>query len=466
MKIMMIDELKKTIKKFNMLEYGERVLVGVSGGPDSVGLLYVLIELSREFKLSLNIIHFNHNIRKRESKKEEEFMQRLSDNIGIPLIIEQLDVLKHVEEEKLGIEETSRNLRYAELTKLVSKLGVKKVALGHTASDQAETVLMRILRGSGPAGLSGIPAVRPLTENVKIIRPLINIFKYDILNYLHDNKISFCIDSSNNSSVYFRNKVRLKLLPYLERNFDKNVARKLLNISDILREENEYLNSVTDKAVKYIVTKKGNKISIDFRGLLKYNKYLRRRIIHRVLEGKTTLKNIDAVIEFAEAAGTGAKISLPGYIVKKDYKELVFAEPVKKKVIEEFSYKLKFPGRTKITQLSLGISTGILRKNPVFGGDRYTVYFDAEKIDANGLIIRSRRKGDRFRPFGSSGSKKLKDFFIDEKIPVDKRDEIPLLVSRNEILWIPGIRQANNARITGSTRKILKVKINGKVNNK
>ena len=199
---------------------------------------------------------------------------------------------------------------------------------------------------------------------------------------------------------------------------------------------------------------------------MKYNKYLRRRIIHRILEGKTTLKNIDAVIELAEAASTGAKISLPGYTVEKKYRELVFAEPAKKKVVEEFRYELKFPGRTKITQLSLDISTGILRKNPVFGRDKYTVYFDAEEIDSNGLIIRSRRKGDKFRPFGSGGSKKLKDFFIDEKIPVDKRDEIPLLVNRNEILWIPGIRQADVSRVTGSTRKILKIKINGKVNNK
>ncbi len=459
---MIKEELKKTIARHNMLKSGDKVLVSVSGGPDSVCLLYVLNSMATEKDLTLNIIHFNHNLRKRESDKEEEFMRGVSDKLNIPIIIQQLDVMKHMEENKLGIEEAARNLRYAELTKLVGKLGINKVAMGHTASDQAETVLMRILRGTGPEGLSGIPAVRPLTEDVKIIRPLINIFKYDIVGFLQDNRISFCIDTSNNKPIYFRNKVRLKLLPYLERHFDVDVARKLLNVSDIIREENDYLNKVTDRAMGYIVTHKNKKISIDFRKLLKYNKFLRRRIIYRILEGKTTLKNIDSVIEFAEAAGSGIKLSLPGYVVKKDYRELVFSPPGEKKNKRAFRCKLKFPGKTKLRGMPVEFSASIKRKKPVFGKDKNTVYFDAEEIDTSDLTIRSRREGDRFRPFGGNGSKKLKDFFIDEKVSSDMRDEVPLLVSRNEILWVVGMRQAEDGRVTGSTKKILEVKVNNK----
>ncbi|MDH5174954.1 MAG: tRNA lysidine(34) synthetase TilS, partial [Elusimicrobiota bacterium] len=217
---MVFPKVKKTIEKYGMFSPGDRILVAVSGGPDSVCLLHILDRFRKEMGLSLHVAHVNHGIRKRESKREEKFVTHLAGRMGLPITVKSLDVPSYARKKKLTVEEAARDMRYSVWERLAGKLNAKKIALGHTASDQVETVLMHLLRGSGPQGLSGIPPLRKLGSAV-IVRPLIKISRDEILGYLKQNNLKFCLDSSNRKTEYFRNKIRLKLLPLLRKNYNR-----------------------------------------------------------------------------------------------------------------------------------------------------------------------------------------------------------------------------------------------------
>jgi len=457
---MLIERVEKTVKKHGMLRDGNRVIAAVSGGPDSVCLFYVLLELKKKYKFQLHVVHFNHHLREKESKKEEKFVKELLDGTTVPLSIIGLDVKGYAEKQKIGIEEAARALRYQNLLKLALKHDADTIAIGHTASDQAETVLMRIMRGSGPEGLEGIPPVRELSKNKFIIRPLIDVYREKIISYLKSRKIGYCLDSSNSKPVFLRNKVRIKLLPFIEKNFNRDIRSRLVNMADIFREENEYLSKAVDKAVESISKHEDGRISVDFKKLIRYNKSFRRRIIHRILERKATYKNIDSVIDIAEAGLTGAMVTISGFTVRKDYGQLYFIPSAEKHAVrKKIENRILFPGKTLLPEFSMEVETGITKNKPGFGKDKFTVYFDADRIDAGNLVIRSRRSGDRFLPFGADGSKKLKQYFIDQKVPSYLRDDVPILEGGKRILWVVGMRQAEEGRVTGNTKRIIKVKV-------
>ena len=452
-----------------MLKDGGKMIVSLSGGPDSVCLFNVLLELRKKYKFQMQAAYFNHNLRGKESLKEERFVRKMIEKTTIPLTVTALDVKGYAKSRKTSIEEAARFLRYQNLVKLAVKLNADMVAMGHTASDQAETILMRIMRGSGPEGLEGIPPVRKLVDRVCVIRPLIEVYREEIIKYLKSKKIEYCIDSSNLKPVYLRNKVRLKLLPFMEKNFTKDIRSKLVNIADIFREENRFFLQIVDKAMRSVVKQENGRISIDFVKLLGYSKSLRRRIIHGILEGRTSYKNIEAVINIAEAGATGSVIDIPGYTVRKDYRKMDYLPVTGKIAIKKKAEAgILFPGITRLPEFMMEIETGILRTKPVFGNDKFCAYFDADRIDTGKLTIRSRRNGDRFLPFGADGSKKLKQYFIDMKVPSYLRDDVPVLEDGKRILWIVGMRQAEDARVTGNTKRILRIKVRKKegLNNK
>lgn len=463
---MILNKVGKTIRDYKMLKMGDRVIVAVSGGPDSVCLLYFLKEFEKEYNLNLQVIHFNHNLRKKESEKEEVFVMELAFKLNLPVTTIQLDVTGYAKKHGMGIEEAARNLRYSEFEKLAIRYKTDKVALGHSASDQVETVLMRILRGSGMEGLTGIPPVRKLTGKTLVIRPIIDITREEIIQFLNDNRISYCIDSSNKKTIFFRNKVRLKLLPYIKKNFAGNISDRLLGLSNIIREENEYINELAQKADRATVIHRDKNIYVDFKRLLSYNNFLQRRVIHGIFNGRLSLKNVDAVIRLARDGQAGDKLSLPGCVVRKDYRKLIVlsgSQKAKKKISSR--RMVKFPGRTIIEELSLKVNTRITGDKPDFGRDKYTVYFDADKVNLEKLAVRLRKAGDRFSPFGIRGTKKIKDYFIDEKVPVYLREDTPLLVDGNRILWIIGMRQSEEGRVTRDTRKILEISVKRKEDN-
>lgn len=455
---MVFPKVKKIIERYNMFSPGDRVLVGVSGGPDSVCLLHILNRCRKDMALSLHVVHINHGIRKRESKREEKFVSHLAGRMGLPITVKSLDVPSYARRKKLTVEEAARDMRYSALEQLAGKLNAKKIALGHTASDQVETVLMHLLRGSGPQGLSGIPPVRKLGSSL-IVRPLIEVNREEILSYLKKNNLTFCLDSSNRKTEYFRNKIRLKLLPLLRKNYNKNIDGALLRLSEILKEENAYWERVVERVLGKVVSWEAEKILIDFKRFLRYNVVVQRRVLYRLFGGIVTLSQIEAIRSLAQKSSQGKRIYLgKRFSVRKEGNFLIFSSSPERR-FKKFNYPLRVPGKNEIEGLNLTLNTRIVDFYPVSEKETNTAYFDVDKINFKKLLLRNRREGDRFRPFGLRGTKKLSDFFIDRKIPRRLRDRVPLLVEGEDILWVVGIRRADKARITEDTKKILEVRV-------
>jgi len=455
---MVYPKVKKIIEEYSMFSPGDKILVGVSGGPDSVCLLHILDRCRKEMALSLHIVHINHGIRKRESKREEKFVTLLAGRMGLPITVKSINVPSYARKKKLTVEEAARDMRYRVLERLAGRLNAKKIALGHTASDQVETVLMHLLRGSGPQGLSGIPPLRKLGR-AEIVRPLIEISREEISGYLKENNLKFCLDSSNRKTEYFRNKIRLKLLPLLRKNYNRNIEGALLRLSEILKEENAYWERVVERVLHEVVSWKSGKILVDFKRFLRYNVVVQRRVLYRLFSGIVSLYQIETIRNLARKSSQGKRIYLGNrFSVRKEGDFLIFSSSPERK-LKEFNYPIRVPGKNEIDGLNLTLNTRIVDFRPVSDGNVNIVYFDIDKIDSRKLIMRNRREGDRFKPFGLRGTKKLSDFFIDRKIPRRLRDRVPLLVDGNDILWVVGIRRADKARITEDTRKILEVQV-------
>jgi len=455
---MVLPKVKKIIEKYGMISPGDKVLVAVSGGPDSICLLHILDRLARKMNLSLHIAHINHGIRKRESKREARFVSDLADRMGIPINVKSLDVPSYARRKKLTVEEAARDLRYKVFESLAKKLGAKRIALGHTASDQVETVLMHLLRGSGPQGLSGISPVRK-SGTTSIIRPLIEISREEILDYLKKNNLAFCLDSSNRRIEYFRNKIRLKLLPFLRENYNENIDDALLRLSEILKEENAYWDRVVERVFHKIVSLESGKILVDFRKFLRYNVAVQRRVLYRLFGGIVSLRQIEAIRSLAHKRTQGETSYLgKRFSVRKEGNFLRFSTFPERR-FKKLNFPIRVPGKNEIEGLNLTVNTRIVDFHPISDGETNTAYFDVDKINLKELMLRNRREGDRFRPFGLRGTKKLSDFFIDTKIARHLRDQVPLLVEGDDILWVVGFRRADKARITEDTRRILEVQV-------
>ena len=246
MKNMSKQNVLKNIQDYRMLSKGDGLLVGVSGGPDSVALLYLLMELRDDYDLQIYVVHLNHMLRGDESDDDAGYVKKLTKRLKLPVFIGKKDVGKFAKANKLSLEEAARIQRYEFYKQIAGKLNIRKIALGHTADDNAETVLMRLLRGAGEQGLIGIYPVRHI-DNLKVIRPLLNIYRIEIESFLKEKKISARIDSSNADNKFLRNKVRLELIPLLEENYNQNIKQVLINTADILKEDNEYLEEITEK---------------------------------------------------------------------------------------------------------------------------------------------------------------------------------------------------------------------------
>lgn len=463
---MLKEKVRETIKKFEMLSPGDRVVVGVSGGPDSVALLHILKELALQLKVSLSIAHLNHRFRGKESDRDAEYVQELALELGLPVIVESRDVSAFIKKEGLSLEDGARRARYDFFARVVKRVKANKVALGHNADDQAETVLMRLLRGSGREGLGGIPPVRELKpgSKVKIIRPLIEATREEIEKYLKENRVKARLDASNIEPIYLRNRIRLKLLPLLTK-YNPNIKSILVRTAQILGEEDRYLERIVSQHLKRIVKKGKEGITLDIIKLSSLSLPIQRRILRETLGSikgnklDIQLAHIDDILDLLKARGR-ASLDLPGNIlITKEYRKLSIHFKREKKA-SSFNYSLKVPGITKIPELGLSFRTKIPKTRPraLKKGLKKRAYFDYGRIKAP-LSLRNREAGDRFQPLGMRGSKKLKDFFIDEKIPLKERERIPLLVSGKEIIWVVGHRISDKAKVTNKTEKVLMVEV-------
>ncbi|MDD4879569.1 MAG: tRNA lysidine(34) synthetase TilS [Candidatus Omnitrophica bacterium] len=442
------------------MEKGDKVVVAVSGGPDSTALLLALNGLKREYGLKLHIAHLDHMFRAAgETKKDREYVSSLSRKLGIPLIFERIDVPAYAKESGLSLEEAAREKRYEFLLKAAVDTGAKKIALGHTMDDQAETVLMRLVRGSGLGGLRGIPPKRPL-DGALIVRPLIEVWRKEVEEYLKGMAVRPRRDATNFMRKFLRNRIRHELIPALEK-YNPNIKEVLARNSQNFSYDYEALSDAVDRSCKGCLKADGGSVTVSLRRLKREQAGIRRGILRKAIEiSKGDLRGIDySHIEDIEGLiGTGkGAVDLPGKTRVTSTKDsLVFGKMKAEAASPKVRKRISVPGSTFIPAMKLTFDARFAGPGVKLGRSKTAEYMDFAKIKGP-LYVRTWEKGDRFRPLGMGKEKKLQDLFIDLKVPRGKRERVPLLVSGKDIIWVCGLRLSDVVKIGCGTKHILRI---------
>ena len=456
-----IIKVRHTISRYKMFESGDRVIVAVSGGPDSVCLLDILREIRDGLGIELVVAHFDHGLRPDEDEDETRFVESLAGSLGLPF--ETGKAGSGMGPGEPSLEEKARKARYGFLEAVKEKFSARKIAMGHNLNDQAETVIMRLLRGSGLSGLAGIPPCR----EEEIVRPLIEITRGEIESYIEKRGLKYVTDSSNLEIRHLRNRIRFDLLPQLRR-YQPRIVELLGQTADIMRRDDECLEAVAEQWVRDMAENRDNReVQIPLSAFRELPEGLRNRVIRVVLRitggglRRVSSRHIEAVNRVAMGKKSQAFVNLPNRLAAKRVYDDLIITTAGDKVSTDFHYSLEGPGTFRLESPGCTISLKETDKKAlVYAGiSRWTAFLNADKLTYP-LIVRNFRPGDRFVPFGMSGHKKLKDFFIDLKIPSEVRAQIPVLVCQDNIVWVCGLRIDDRFRVTPDSRKVLKIDIN------
>ena len=457
-----VQNLHHFIKKHAMIKQGETVLIAVSGGADSIALLYGLHALQTQLSCKFHVVHIDHSLRQ-DSTDDAEFVLKQATHLEIPFSLQTIDVSQLSKEWKLSIETTARKARYEIYETVCAKTGATKIALGHHKDDIAETVLMNLIRGTGSNGLKGIAPIR----DGKYIRPLATFTRKDIETYLKSIGIVPREDTTNEDKQFLRNRIRHELIPFLEQEYNPNIKNGLYRTAEILGSETEYLDTIAQEAYtecKQTVPDPAS-IVLDRQKFQANHIVLQRRILRHVVTETTGQLNdfsydhCQVIIDIINGEKPNAKFTLPNqFVFKRSYQELVFERPNDEKNDYDYVYTLNIPGKTflynqnaEITASFVDIPSSSATSIPDGVNE---AMFDCSKIDFP-LTVRNRRQGDRFQPFGMKGTKKIKNFFIDEKVPQDQRSRVPLLLCGNEIMWVICFTTSEKFKILNTTKRCL-----------
>lgn len=443
----MEDKVFNYIREYNMIEDNDTVLVGLSGGADSVCLFTVLLNLSKRIGFKLCCVHLNHMIRGDEAERDAQYCEYICKKHDIPFAMVKEDVPKLAKSWHMSEEEAGRKARYDTFYRMAKEYGATKIAVAHHMNDRAETVLYNLFRGSGVRGLSGIKPV-----NGMIIRPLLCVNRQEIEHYLKDNKILYMTDSTNETEDYMRNRIRNRVLPYAVMNINENSIENINQAARLCNAAEIYISKEAEKSFEKCVNVNEKTYEIDIEAFSQLDYIIKTYIVRNVLERiYTSLKDIsmnhiDSVVSLADMQ-VSKKISLPkGIIARRDYDKLVLCGQDEKP-----SGEIKKPPQYQIEKI-LWESGREIPKND------YTKYFDYDKIKSN-LVQRYRQPGDYLVVDAKGSKKKLKDYFIDEKIPSMLRDSIPVFADGNHILWVVGYRISEEYKVSDTTKNVLKITV-------
>lgn len=461
----LFQRVRSNIYHHRMAEQGAIVVVAVSGGPDSVALLHILHTLKDELGLSLHVAHLNHMIRGKESEAEAHFVAELAGRYDLSATVESFDVSGYRNEKRLSAQAAAREVRYRFLMETAARKGAARVALAHQADDQAETILSNFLRGAGVSGLKGILPVR---EGL-YIRPLLNVRRYEIERFCGELGLSYCCDSSNLKPVYTRNKIRLELLPLLEKEYNPALVPALLRLGEICREEDACLDEISNETFTKALVESGSGFLSLKRDILDSAPLaIRRRVLRKAWEvvsgglKEISFEHTGYLVNLLEAGETGGRAVLPGNITALlSYHHIEFAAKAETTALTNFIHPLQIPGTTPVPELDLAIHAALSERKP--GLDPGTlppgeIFLDFDKLQPR-LFVRRRREGDLFQPYGRKSEVKLKDFLIKQKVPGKERDRIPLVCTPEEIVWAGGIRAGEKWKVDDQTLRVLHLKI-------
>ncbi|MCD4783864.1 MAG: tRNA lysidine(34) synthetase TilS [Candidatus Eremiobacteraeota bacterium] len=449
-----------TISKYNMIQKKDRVIVALSGGPDSVFLLYALHRLRESLEIDLFATHIHHGIRGKYADRDSEFVEKTCDSLSLPVRIFEHDAPGYAKRKGLSTEEAGREIRLSAYKKAMKEFEASKVATGHTADDQAETVLLRLITGAGKRGLAGI---HPEYEGF-IVRPLLDTRKEEILRYLQEYKIKYMVDHTNFETDMLRNRVRNILIPLLKTEFNPNLESALCRTAAIFQEEMVYLKQITDSHLDKFAVIKKNEARLNLSGVSSTAPYIMKHLL-RELVCRFTGSMKDLTYFHTQnlfnllLKPSGSSIQLPGNIrAEKEYEFLVISKKMKSDEVELPDLILRIPGSNISKEWNVVIGGEILEERPSLDSvNPFTIFIDFDKCDGKEFQLRTRKPGDRFSPIGMKGIKKVKDYFIDKKIPRAQRNSIPIILCGREILWIAGHRQSRLFRMTPHTKRVLKL---------
>lgn len=467
----MLDKVRKAIEEHSLVQTGEGVLVAVSGGPDSVALLRIFELLRAEYNLDLTVAHMNHGIRGGDADREEEFVRSLAEKMKIAFISKRVNLAQRGKGKSL--EEAAREERYRFLYSAAEKCGAVRIATGHHRDDQVETFFINLFRG---AGLDGLKGMAPIRDNV-LIHPLLYVSREEIIAFLHNEELSWMTDSSNADQTFLRNSIRNWLVPELTRRYHPKITQNIAHAVEIIRLEDDYMNDVVHKLLASwgVNQRSENSLVLPLGDFYLQHRAVQARIVKFLLEAMMPFHNgigsrhIESVLALCRKSDSAYRtLDLPmGILVEKLAQTLIIRKPsdaslrgISRKEVVPFEIKAEVPATIKIPGQEKKIRLGFVGR---FGPEDIKAHTEAAYIDydrINGpLVVRNWRHGDRMDFAGMTGTKKLKKYFIDKKIPSCVRGTIPLLVDSQSVVWIAPERISRRVRITENTKNVLKIEL-------
>lgn len=453
------------IRANKMAVSGDKILVGFSGGADSVALLLVLYKLKELLGTELVAVHVNHGIRE-EAGEDADFTRRFCEERNIRYYLVEEDVPGIARENKLTEEEAGRNVRYKAFRTIAENEGAAKIAVAHHRNDVAETLLLNLLRGTG---LHGAGAIRPVRDNV--IRPLLCVTRQEIEEYLGDEGISFCHDATNDENIHTRNKVRNELIPYMTENINAEAVKHLCRVAADFALADDFISKVTGEFFDKACTYDGKSVKIELKKLKSGDLFIQKNVILKCFELLTpnrkdiTASHVDAVADIMGSESGTASVDLPyGLIAKREYDELTLskkeAEILAKTLVIDFFDRVKKDGKVSDDIPGIGRMEASVReyvKGASIPRGTYTKWFDCDRIQT--AVFRCRRPDDYIFIEMESGihKKKLSKFMTDAKIPIDRRDSIYVMADGDKVLWVPGYRISADIKVSEDTKSILAI---------
>jgi tRNA(Ile)-lysidine synthase len=452
---MLLEKVKKTILEYGLFHPEDKILIAYSGGIDSTALVHLLLELQKEWASELFLGHFNHRLRK-SAKDDERFVRETARKLSLPLFVGRGDVRARAKAMRQNIEETGRQLRYEFLYQKAVEIGGAKIATGHTLTDQAETLLMRLMRGSGLRGLAGIyPAV-----DKRIVRPLLEVERKDIEAYLKKKNIASRMDESNFDRRLLRNRIRLELLPYIQKNFEPAIVRQLGKMASIIREEDALLEDMAREKAKEAIQKKSQSVSLEKLLLSSFPRALARRVVRNFiteLRGslrRISFEDVESILNLDE----GKEYSLKEDVVlRREANRIILKEKI---VPVQYEYEWEGKGILELKELGLKFKGNKIRRENFLrlrSDDQSRAFLSLGKLRFP-LTVRNRREGDRYHPLGAPGRKKIKEIFRSRGIPLTEREKRPVFLSGNEIVWVLGLPVSEKFKIEKETSDIFEIK--------
>jgi tRNA(Ile)-lysidine synthase len=455
----LIRRVGRTIRVRRLLDPGDRVLAAVSGGSDSVALLFILKMLEPDAPWSLaGVVHVHHGLRPGDADEDEGFCRALAARLDLPIEVAHVDVAARAAGRRQSREAAARVLRYEAFEAAAGALSATRVVTGHTRDDQAETVLLRLLRGTGTRGLSGVRARRGLYA-----RPLLDCDRAALRAFLAERDEPFRDDRSNLDETIPRNRIRHTLLPRLAAEWP-GAAAALARTAELAADDEAFLARTAAEIAPALSLSGADGVQLDVRGLAPLPAALSRRIVRHALEqagGTPRLSDVEAVRSLARAARPDGRLMLRGVAVWRQGPILRLARPTSREGTPPFSRRLDVPGEVHVPEtgvhISASVSTGAEDGDGLGSDTKATLRADAITLP---LTVRNRRPGDRFHPLGAPGTRKLQDVFVDRKVPRGERDRVPIVVdAEGRIVWVAGLGIAESCRLTRPLADVVTLKL-------